>query len=117
MVIPIMRIFDQEKAKAFYIDFLGFTYDWEHQFEADFPVYCQISLEGIRIHLTEHHGDCSPGAAVRIPVTNIQAFHAALPRDYPFAKPGIEQAPWGTEEVTVTDPFYNRLVFYEEMER
>lgn len=31
--IPILRIFDVEKAKEFYVGFLGFSVDWEHHFE------------------------------------------------------------------------------------
>jgi catechol 2,3-dioxygenase-like lactoylglutathione lyase family enzyme len=31
--IPILRIFDVEKAKEFYVGFVGFTVDWEHHFE------------------------------------------------------------------------------------
>ncbi len=31
--IPIFRIFSVEKAREFYLDFLGFTLDWEHRFE------------------------------------------------------------------------------------
>lgn len=27
--IPIIRIFSEDKAKEFYLDFLGFTLDWE----------------------------------------------------------------------------------------
>jgi hypothetical protein len=30
--IPSLRIFSVEKAKEFYVDFLGFTWDWEHRF-------------------------------------------------------------------------------------
>ena len=30
---PILRIFDVAKAKEFYLDFLGFTLDWQHSFE------------------------------------------------------------------------------------
>lgn len=30
---PILRIFNECKAKEFYVDFLGFTLDWEHRFE------------------------------------------------------------------------------------
>src|SRR5437773_10613657 len=30
--IPILRIFSIEKAKEFYLDFLGFSIDWEHRF-------------------------------------------------------------------------------------
>ena len=41
-VVPIFRIFSVEKAREFYLDFLGFTVDWEHRFGPDFPVYMQI---------------------------------------------------------------------------
>lgn len=32
-VIPLLRIFSVEKAKEFYVGFLGFTIDWEHRFD------------------------------------------------------------------------------------
>ena len=28
--VPILRIFSVEKAKEFYVDYLGFSLDWEH---------------------------------------------------------------------------------------
>lgn len=40
---PILRIFDEAKAKEFYVGFLGFTVDWEHRFEAGLPLYMQVS--------------------------------------------------------------------------
>lgn len=41
--IPILRIFDEAKAKEFYFDFLGFRLDWEHRFEEGLPLYMQRS--------------------------------------------------------------------------
>ena len=38
---PILRIFDEEKAKEFYINFLGFRVDWEHRFEEGLPLICK----------------------------------------------------------------------------
>src|SRR5262245_52175620 len=60
-VIPILRIFDVEKAKEFYLDYLGFKVDWEHRFEEDSPLYMQISLGEFVLHLSEHYGDGCPG--------------------------------------------------------
>jgi len=37
--ISIRRIFDEAKAREFYLDFLGFTLDWEHRFEDGLPLY------------------------------------------------------------------------------
>lgn len=63
---PIFRIFDYNKAIEFYIDWLGFKIGSEHIFGANFPVYIQISYGKLKIHLSEHHGDCSPGARILI---------------------------------------------------
>ena len=109
---PILRIFDEAKALEFYVEFLGFNLDWQHRFEANFPLYLQVSRGDCVLHLSEHHGDCSPGAALRIETDELQAFHQQLlAKDYHYAKPGIETAPWGSEEMTLLDPFGNRLVF------
>lgn len=116
MVTPIFRMFDVSLTKRFYLDFLGFQMDWEHRFDEGMPLYCQISRDKIILHLSQHHGDCTPGSAVRIEMKSLDAFHGRLlDKDYPFARPGIEEAPWGTKEVTVTDPSGNRLVFYENL--
>ena len=75
---PILRIFDEAKAREFYLDFLGFKVDWEHRFEPGLPLYMQVSKGGCVLHLSEHHGDCSPGAAMRIETSDLEAFHAEL---------------------------------------
>jgi catechol 2,3-dioxygenase-like lactoylglutathione lyase family enzyme len=111
--VPILRIFDEAKAREFYVDFLGFRVDWEHRFEPDLPLYLQVSRGGCRLHLSEHHGDATPGAALRIQVRGLDELHAELAaKRYGYARPGIEQAPWG-RDLTVKDPFGNRLVFAE----
>ena len=63
--VPIFRIFSIDKAREFYLDFLGFKIDWEHRFEPDFPVYMQVSRDGLAIHLSEHHGDGTPSCSLR----------------------------------------------------
>lgn len=116
-VTPILRIFDEKKAKEFYVDYLGFILDWEHRFEDNLPLYMQVSNGNCIIHLSEHHGDCSPGAAIRIEIEDIESFHAVLhSKEYYFARPGLETTPWQTKELTVIDPFSNRIVFFEDRE-
>ena len=110
-IIPILRIFDEAKAKEFYVDYLGFSIDWEHRFEPDLPLYVQISMDGVRIHLSEHYGDCSPGAAIRIEMEGIRDYHQQLlGKRYKHSRPGLERQPWGSNECCVTDPFGNRLI-------
>lgn len=117
MIIPILRIFDKEKADDFYLTYLGFQLDWSHQFEEHLPFYLQVSKESAIIHLSEHHGDASPGSAIRIKVTDLSAYHTLLSsKEYRYARPAIERQPWGAKEMTIVDPFFNRLIFYEDEE-
>lgn len=109
---PILRIFDREKACEFYVGFLGFRVDWEHRFAPDLPLYMQVSRGACVLHLSEHHGDCSPGAAMRIETDDIDELQRELTsKQYQYAKPGIENTPWGTRDMSVRDPFGNRLTF------
>jgi len=112
--VPILRIFDVAKAKEFYVDFLGFTVDWEHRFEPRLPLYMQVSLGPLVLHLSEHHGDASPGSTVFVRVEGLVAYHAQLlAKNYPYLRPGIERDGDGSLCVQVLDPFGNRLRFDE----
>jgi catechol 2,3-dioxygenase-like lactoylglutathione lyase family enzyme len=118
MITPIFRIFDIEKAHSFYIDYLGFQVDWKHQYEGNMPLYLQVSLNDIVLHLSEHHGDASPGSAIRIKLENLRKYHAFLMgKEYAYAQPAVEETPWNTREIIVIDPFSNRLTFYEDLEQ
>lgn len=113
--VPVFRMFDEAKAKEFYCGFLGFSVDWEHRFGEDCPLYLQLSRDACIIHLSEHHGDACPGSAIRIETPAVEDFSATLrAKNYPFARPGIPHLmPWGNKEITIGDPFGNRLTFYE----
>ncbi|MFC4820493.1 glyoxalase superfamily protein [Dokdonella ginsengisoli] len=109
---PILRIFDEAKAKEFYVGYLGFSIDWTHCFEEGTPLYMQVSRGGCVLHLSEHHGDACPGSSMRIETDAIEAFHAELAaKPYRHMRPGIEDTPWGSKDVCVIDPFGNRLTF------
>jgi len=112
--VPILRSFDEAKAREFYFGFLGFVLDWEHRFEPGLPLYMQVSRDGIVLHVSEHHGDATPGSHVRIEVSGLRAFHAGLAaKQYGNNRPGLEQPPWGGLEMTVVDPASNRITFAE----
>ncbi len=115
--IPIFRIFDLEKAKEFYVGFLGFHVDWEARFDETFPVYMQVSRNGLVLHLSEHHGDCCPGSTVTVQTTGLEEYHREITaKGYRFMRPGIELAPWNAKVMEVIDPFGNRLRFNEPAE-
>ena len=111
-ITPILRIFDEAKAKEFYIDFLGFKINFEHRFADDLPLYMGISKGDCDLHLSEHFGDCCPGAAIRIVTDDVDAYQKELiTKRYKNARPGVENQPWGSREMSINDPFGNRLIF------
>lgn len=111
--IPILRMFSEEKAREFYIDYLGFEVDWEHRFEPDMPLYMQIHRSDLIIHLSEHHGDGTPGSTIFLEMSGIEAYHAELTsRNYNYYRPGLEREPWGLC-FSVEDGFGNGLRFCE----
>ena len=113
-VIPVLRIFDIPKADEFYQGFLGFSVDWDHRFDPEAPLYRQISRNSLILHLSEHHGDGSPGARIRVMMQGLEEFHREITsKGYRFMRPGIEATPWGTLETGVIDPFGNFIRFCE----
>jgi len=105
--IPVLRVYDVAKAKEFYLDFLGFTLDWEHRFEPGLPLYAQVSRSGAKLHLSEHYGDGTPGSVVYIAVENIPEFLRELhDKRAPFARPDPADG-----AAAITDPFGNVLRF------
>jgi catechol 2,3-dioxygenase-like lactoylglutathione lyase family enzyme len=110
--IPVLRIFDIAKAYEFYCGYLGFVVDWEHRFEFGLPLYAQLSRSCAVIHLSEHHGDGTPGSVVWIAVGDIHGLQAELAaKDYPFARPGTPEDGPGGPGFDLTDPFGNQLRF------
>jgi catechol 2,3-dioxygenase-like lactoylglutathione lyase family enzyme len=115
--VPIFRIFSLEKAREFYLDFLGFKVDWEHRFEPDAPVFMQVSRGALAINLSEHHGDGTPGSIFYVYMTGVRELHRELnDRKYRHNRPGLTEQEWGMTEVTVVDPFNNRITFGESTE-
>ncbi|MBJ6110765.1 VOC family protein [Hymenobacter sp. BT523] len=115
-VKPILRIFDYDKALEFYLNWLGFRIDWEHR-PAGSPAYLQVTRADITLHLSEHHGDASPGARVFIDdFEHLASFHKQLlAQPYMYNRPSLETPFYDPTalEMTVVDPFSNRLIFVE----
>lgn len=112
-ITPILRIFDEAKAREFYIDFLGVAVDWEHRFEPGLPLYMQISKDDCILHLSEHHRRLLARRARanrnhragRVSATTAgQAVQIRAPM--------LRKHPWGTREMTIGDPFGNSLTFW-----
>lgn len=113
-VIPQLRITSAARSLEFYVEGLGFTVDWQHQFEPGFPLFLQLTRSGQTIFLTEHTGDCEVGGAVYFTVPDVDrcfaefSAHGIAPSEPPT------NTPWGTREMRVQDPDGNRLRFASE---
>lgn len=114
-IIPVLRIFDDAKAREFYVDFLGFEVIFEHRYQEDFPLYMEVKRGAVAFHLSAHHGDGAPGMNLLVRVPGVKAYQEELlAKQYGFARPGPpEDSGHGTLQFTVHDPFGNRLTFYE----
>ncbi len=114
--IPVLRIFCVDKAKEFYLDFLDFTLDWEHRFEPELPLYAQVHRDGLILHLSEHHGDATPGSTVFARVEDIIALQRELAdKRYGYSRPEAINVGWGLQ-MEIADPFGNRLRFCQQIE-
>ena len=75
----------------------------------------QVSRADCRLHLSEHFGDAAPGAALRIKVGDLDELHRALiEKKYRHARPGIQSQPRGTQDMSISDPFGNKLIFTDD---
>ena len=112
-VVPILRIFSVEKTREFYLGWLGFEVTFEHRFAPDLPLYMGVRRGDLALHLSEHHGDATPGTHLRVETTGLDGLQAELlEKRYGYGRPGIEAMPWG-RDMTVHDPFGNRITFTE----
>jgi hypothetical protein len=112
-MVPILRMYDVAATIRFYVDYLGCSPDWRDG-DGDRPVYLQVSRAALRLHLSSHHDDGTPGTAVLVVVGNLDALHAELhQRRYPFLNPGIEPGPGHGREMQLIDPASNRIRFYQ----
>ncbi len=112
----MLRIFDYSKAIEFYIDWLGFTIVWEHHFEENTPAYIEVERDGLTLHLSEHHGDGTPGSHVFIWCEGVKQYHEELTsKKYKYNHPGLAPTFYGALSFTVNDPFNNKISFNEKI--
>jgi hypothetical protein len=101
----ILRTFGEARAREFWVDLLCFQADWEHRFESGLPLFMRVSRDGCVLHLSQHDGDCSPGASIRVVRDDFGSSLTVLAtKRYRYARPGSEEMPWGTSEMEDREP-------------
>lgn len=112
--IPVLGIASLAAAKEFYVDFLGFTFDWGHDEPDGGRAYAQVSRDGVQLHLAEESQGGKSAALLFRDMKGLTALHRELAsRQGRFAPTEICSTPWDSREFEVIDPFGNQLRFWE----
>lgn len=110
--VPIFRSFNEDEARKFYLGFLGFEVEFEHRFEPGTPLFMGVRKGDCVLHISEHHGDATPGSSARIEVPDVHEYCGELnAKGYRNARPGVQRQPWGYDDMTIADPAGNKLIF------
>lgn len=118
--IPVLRIFSEEAAKEFYVDFLGFALDFGGPAGGPgTPFYGQVSRPGTTLQLTEQPYQAGPGSTVDIWLAGLDDLREELVsyvqvKNYRLWGPAIwvpeiEEVPWDARVLVIGDPFGNHL--------
>jgi hypothetical protein len=98
--IPLLRIFSVEKAKEFYVDYMGLRSigNTTSRRNPGLPASVQ---GGLTLHLSEHQGDCCPGSTALLWMTGIEEFDREIAGgSYKYLRPGLETtSPAGLEQM------------------
>lgn len=106
-VMPTLRITDYATSKGFYVDGLGFQIDWEHRFKPQYPVFMQVSRDGIAFFLTGHTGDCPVGGLIHLYVPDVDSWYVEFQRKgIPVKEPPNESL----QGLRIVDPDGNKLM-------
>ena len=100
-VVPVLRVEDATRAVEWYSR-LGFTKEWEHQFEPGFPWFVSVARGPVRFYLSEHTGDAHPDTLIHLYVRDID------PVSEEFGIPVHEEGLAG-RQCNLVDPDGNRL--------
>jgi catechol 2,3-dioxygenase-like lactoylglutathione lyase family enzyme len=112
--IPVLCITSLAAAKEFYVDFLGFKFDWGHDEPEAEHAYVQVSRDGVQLHLAATSQGGKPAALLFRDMTGLAELHRELvARKGRFAPTDIRFTPWDSREFSVTDPCGNHLRFWE----
>lgn len=99
-VVPILRVSDVDRALIWW-QRLGFTEEFRHQFEPEFPRFVGIELDECRVYLSEHEGDAAGPGLVYLWVTDVDEVAAEFGAE-------VEEMPWA-RDFEIADPDGNRV--------
>lgn len=100
-VVPVLYVEDADRASKWYTR-LGFSKEWDHQFQRGFPWFVSMARGEIRLYLSEHTGDAPPNTLVHLYVDNIDS----VSQEFGVA---IDEEGLAGRQCNLEDPDGNRL--------
>ena len=114
-VFPTLRITNYAASKKYYVEVLGFKIDWEHRFEPNFPVFMQVSRDGMAVFLSEHTGDCPVGGLVHFYVPDVDAWHEEFQARGAIIRETPNECLQGVRSMAIEDPDGNKLMIHTRL--
>lgn len=108
---PILKVKDADASIRFYCDVLGFSLDWVHRFQDDFPAYASIRRGPLIAHLSEHEGGGTEKADLFVAVPNVDDVYAEFTRNGLQADPPLSDTDIGLRHFEFHDPDGHHLGF------
>ena len=115
-IVPVLGIDSYEVAVAHYVEWLGFTLDWEWRSAPGEPVIMSISRDGIAIMLNEHE-DTARSSSITIQVNDLAALEDEWLSKRPEGPKLIIEAPYDIPSINTFDPFGNSVVFSQPVSK
>lgn len=107
---PVLRVGSHAQALDHYVDWLGFALDWEWREAPGQPVIAALSRDDCAFMINEHPQTPGP-TSLHLDVRNLNA----LVDEWNDKRPGSAEVriapPYEFEDVPITDPWGNVLVF------
>ena len=100
-VVPVLYVEDAFRAVSWY-ERLGFSKEWDHQFEPGSPRFVSVARGRARLYLSEHKGDARPNTLIHLYVGDIDAVSKEF--GIPIDEDGL-----AGRECDFEDPDGNRL--------
>ena len=110
-VVPAIPVTDLERARAFYVEGLGFEVDWEWCDTPGEPAFLQLSRAGLSIYLSARPDRGPAGGLTYLYVSDVDAWCTEFCGRGLGSEGTPQDHPWGNREWVVSDPDGNRLCF------
>ncbi len=113
-LLPVLLVASRAAARDFYVDVLGFRFDWGDE-DGGQAFYAQISRGELQMHVTTGNSGGRPLASqVYFRMTGIDAFCQEIgSRMGASQAPAIRDTNYDARELAIVDPFGNLLRFVE----